>query len=246
MEAISLENVSTIYEGAELPTIRNIDLKVGKGEFVCVMGPNGAGKTTLLETINGLLEYTEGNARVFGKDVRDNGCEVRKEVGYLIQNFSFDSGEPFIVKDVVMMGRVGKIGALKNPDEGDWKIVYESLDAVDVIEFKDKPIGKLSGGEQQKVLLARVLAQNPDILLLDEPLTNLDLKAKDELQKLIVKIFEENDLTVVMVTHDVSSVPEPSSRLVLMNGGEIVLDGKPKQVIESEVWKSSYGLILEG
>lgn len=246
MNIISLENVDTMYEGADLPTIKNINLDIEKGEFVCVMGPNGAGKTTLLETINGLLEHTQGRVSVFGNAIKQDGTEARKRIGYLLQNFSFDPGEPFLVKDVVMMGRVGRIGLLNNPDEEDWEIVRKALDSVGVREFENRPIGKLSGGEQQKVLLARVLAQEPDILLLDEPLTNLDLKAKEELQELIEKIYEEKHLTVVMVTHDVSSIPKVSSRLVLMNGGEIVLDGKPKQVIESGLWRSSYGLSLEG
>ncbi len=245
MPLIELEKAETIYGGEEFPTIQNIDLEIEKGEFVCVMGPNGAGKTTLLETINGLLEYTGGEVRVFGKDVKADGPKVRKRVGYLLQNFSFESGDPFLVKDVVMMGRVGKIGPLKNPSENDWKIVNQALESVGILDFKEKPIGKLSGGEQQKVLLARSLAQDPDIFLLDEPLTNLDLKAKEELQNLITGIYEDRDLTVVMVTHDVGSVPESASRLVLMNGGEIVVDGKPKKVIESGVWRSSYGLKVE-
>nr|AGF93075.1 (zinc) transport protein(ABC transporter, ATP-binding protein) [uncultured organism] len=242
MSIIELNNVNTIYEGAEIPTIRNINLEIEEGEFVSVMGPNGAGKTTLLETINGLIEYTSGEVVVFGKDVKEAGCEVREEVGNLVQNFSFNSSDPFLVKDVVMMGRTGKIGLFRNPDERDWEIVRDSLKSVGMEDFMDRPIGKLSGGEQQKVLLARVLAQRPEVLLLDEPLTNLDLKAKDELLELIVDIFERNDLTVVMVTHDVGSVPEVSSRLVLMNSGEIALDGTPEEVIESGVWKTSYGL----
>lgn len=245
MPVIKLEKADTIYEGEEFPTIRNIDLEIQNGEFVCVMGPNGAGKTTLLETINGLLSYTGGAVRVFGEDVNENGSELRERIGYLIQNFSFDSGDPFLVQDVVMMGRVGKIGPLKDPNESDWEAVNKALESVGISEFKEKPIGKLSGGEQQKVLLARVLAQEPDILLLDEPLTDLDLKAKKELQDLVIDIYERNDLTVVMVTHDVSSVPDSASRLILMNSGEIVLDGKPRKVIESGVWRSSYGLTVE-
>lgn len=246
MSVIELKNVDTIYEGEEFPTIRNIDLQIEGGEFICVMGPNGAGKTTLLETINGLLDHTSGRVSVLGKNIKNDGTEIRKRIGYLLQSFSFTPDEPFLVEDVVMMGRVGRIGLLNSPDEEDWDSVYKCMDLVGVREFGEKPIGKLSGGEQQKVMLARVLAQEPEILLLDEPFTDLDFKAKEELQKLIKDIYEEWGLTTLMVTHDVGSVPKISSRIVLMNGGEIVLEGYPQEVIESKTWKSVYGLTLGG
>lgn len=246
MSIIELKDVDTIYDGEEFPTIRNIDLQINPGEFVCVMGPNGAGKTTLLETINGLLDHTSGRVKVLGKNIKNDGTEVRKRIGYLLQNFSFSPDEPFLVEDVVMMGRVGRIGILNSPGEEDWDTVNECMTLVGVSEFAKKPIGKLSGGEQQKVMLARVLAQDPEILLLDEPFTDLDFKAKEELQKLIKDIYEERGLTTLMVTHDVGSVPKISSRIVLMNGGEIVLEGYPQEVIESKTWKSVYGLTLGG
>ncbi|KXB05148.1 hypothetical protein AKJ50_01740 [candidate division MSBL1 archaeon SCGC-AAA382A13] len=246
MSIIELKNVDTIYDGEEFPTIRNINLEINQGEFVCVMGPNGAGKTTLLETVNGLLDHTNGRVSVLGENIKNDGTEIRKRVGYLLQNFSFSPDEPFLVEDVVMMGRVGRIGILNSPDEKDWDTVYECMDLVGVSEFAKKPIGKLSGGEQQKVMLARVMAQEPEILLLDEPFTNLDFKAKEELQKLIINIYEKRNLTTLMVTHDVGSVPKVSSRIVLMDGGQIVLEGNPQEVIESKTWKSVYGLTLGG
>lgn len=246
MLIIELENVDTIYEGEEFPTIRNIDLQIDQGEFVCVMGPNGAGKTTLLETINGLLEHTSGRVSVLGKNIKNDGTDVRKRIGYLLQSFSFSPDQPFLVEDVIMMGRVGKIGILNSPGQEDWETVYESMELVGVSEFAKEPIGKLSGGEQQKVMLARVLAQEPEILLLDEPFTDLDFKAKEELQKLIKGIYEERGLTTLMVTHDVGSVPKISSRIILMNGGEIVLEGYPQEVIDSETWKSVYGMTIGG
>ncbi len=246
MSCIELNNVTTIYEGEEFPTIRNIDLKIDKGEFVCVMGPNGAGKTTLLESVNGLLDHTNGDVTVLGKDVEKRGTDVRKEIGYLLQSFTFSTEDPFLVEDVVMMGRAGRIGLIKSPGEEDWEKVYDCMDLVGIAEFAKKPIGKLSGGEQQKVLLARVLAKEPEILLLDEPFSDLDLKAKEELQELIEQIFERRGLTTLMVTHDLGSVPRVSSKIVLMNGGEIVLEGNPQEVIESQTWKSVYGFSLGG
>lgn len=246
MSIIELEEVDTIYDGEKVPTIRNINLQIDEGEFVCVMGPNGAGKTTLLETVNGLLNHTDGRVTVFGENIKDDGTDVRKKIGYLLQSFSFSPEEPFLVEDVVMMGRTGRIGVLNSPDEEDWNTVYECMDLVGVSDFAKRPIGKLSGGEQQKVMLARALAQEPEILLLDEPFANLDYMAKEELQELICQIYEEKELTTLMVTHDVGSVPEISSRIVLMSGGEIVLEGHPQEVVESNTWESVYGLALGG
>lgn len=242
MSIVELKNVNTIYEGEKFPTIEDIDLDIEKGEFVSIMGPNGSGKTTLLETINGLLVPERGQVTVFGENIGNDGEKARKKIGYLLQNFSFNPTKSFLVKDVVMMGRTGKIGVLNSIKDSDWDFVHECMELVEVEKFADKPIGKLSGGEQQKVMLARALAQDPDILLLDEPFTNLDYRAEKELKKLIKKIYEEKDLTLMMVTHSLDSVPEESSKLVLMDGGRIVLQGKPEEVIESEKWKSVYGL----
>ncbi len=242
MSIVELKNVNTIYEGEKFPTIEDIDLDIEKGEFVSIMGPNGSGKTTLLETINGLLAPDRGQVTVLGENIENDGEKARKKIGYLLQNFSFNPTKSFLVKDVVMMGRTGKIGVLNSIKDSDWNFVHECMELVEVEKFADKPIGKLSGGEQQKVMLARALAQDPDILLLDEPFTNLDYRAEKELKKLIKKIYEEKDLTLMMVTHSLDSVPEESSKLVLMDGGEIVLQGKPEEVIESEKWKSVYGI----
>lgn len=242
MSIVELKNVNTVYEGEKFPTIEDIDLDIEKGEFVSIMGPNGSGKTTLLETVNGLLVPDRGQVTVFGKNIGNDGEKARKKIGYLLQNFSFNPTKSFLVKDVVMMGRTGKIGVLNSIKDSDWDFVHDCMELVEVEKFSDNPIGKLSGGEQQKVMLARALAQDPNILLLDEPFTDLDYRAEKELKKLIKKIYEEKDLTLMMVTHSLDSVPEESSKLVLMDSGRIALQGKPEEVIESEKWKSVYGL----
>jgi len=242
MSIVELKNVNTIYEGEKFPTIEDINLHIEREDFACIMGPNGSGKTTLLETVNGLLTPHEGKVTVFGENIENNGKDIRKKIGYLLQNFSFDPTKSFLVKDVVMMGRTGKIGVLNTVKDSDWDFVYDCMELVEVENFADKPIGKLSGGEQQKVMLARALAQEPDILILDEPFTNLDYRAKKEFKKLIKKIYEKKDLTIIMVTHSLDSVPEESSKLVLMDRGKVVLQGRPDEVINSEKWKSVYGL----
>ena len=163
---IELRNVNTIYEGEKTPAIFDINLKVKQGEFVAIIGPNGAGKTTLLETINGLLNYHSGIGYVFGKEIKKNKTEIRKEIGYVIQNFEIDPLAPFLVKDIVITGRTSKIGMLRFLTNKDWNLVWKSMGLVGMIDFANRPIGKTSGGEFQKILLARALTQQPKILLL--------------------------------------------------------------------------------
>jgi zinc/manganese transport system ATP-binding protein len=185
---INLREISTIYEGEKIPVIKNVNLQIKSGEFISVIGPNGAGKTTLLETINGLLDYQQGDGFVFGREINRNKTWIRTHTGYVIQNFELDPLAPFLCKDIVMSGRTGKIGIFRFPSKKDWEIVWQSLSMVGMIDFAKRPIGKLSGGEFQKILLARALAQRPRLLLLDEPLSNLDISSKKQIKTLLNKV----------------------------------------------------------
>lgn len=232
--------MDTIYEGERIPAIRDINLKIEEGEFLSVVGPNGAGKTTLLETINGILEYTRGKATVFGKEVKKFGCSVRKEIGYIFQEFEFDDLTPFLVEDVVLMGRFGKIGLLKRPSREDRERAREMMDLIGLNGMEKRAIGKLSGGQQQKVLLARILTKDPKILLLDEPFSNLDFKARVDISDKICRLHEKKNLTILMVIHDMTFIPERCNRAVLMNGGRIIADGAPEEVLNHDFLKSAY------
>jgi len=227
---IKLKNVKTTYEGEKTPVIKDINLEVKRGEFLTVIGPNGAGKTTLLETINGLLE-SRGEVIVFGKDIRKFGTEIRKNIGYVPQDFSCDSLTPFLVKDVVMMGRFGKIGVLRSPSKKDREIIRKTLSFLGISELEKKPIGKLSGGQLQKVMIARALAKEPEILLLDEPFSNLDLNSRSDISGKI-SFLNKKEMTVIMVVHDISSIPERCKRIVLINNGKIIKDDGREKVLE--------------
>ena len=228
-----MEDVSVVYEGERIPAVHGVDLRVRQGEFVTVLGPNGAGKTTLLEAINGMLPSTGGRVSVLGMDVARQGRQVRKRTGYVIQNFSLDPLDPFLTRDVVMMARAGRIGVLRFPEGQDWEVVDDALVSVGMTEFARRPVGKLSGGEFQKVLLARAMAQDPDVLLLDEPFANLDVDARRDIQALVEDWRRERDLTVVMVSHDIANVPPSCDRIVVIHKGRVIMDGPREEVLVS-------------
>lgn len=231
---VELKNVQTIYEGEKIPVIKDINLNIFYGEFISIIGPNGAGKTTLLETINGLLDYTKGKGYVFGKEISKNKTEIRKQIGYVIQNFEIDPLSPFLCRDIVMTGRTGKIGTFKFSSKKDWEKVWYSMGAVGMIDFANRPIGKLSGGEFQKIILARALAQEPKLLLLDEPFSNLDMTAKMQIEIILNRIHEKEKITIAVVSHDIKRIPDRCNRIIVLSKGKIVLDGDKEKVLKSE------------
>jgi len=220
---ISIKNIYTAYEGAEYPVIKDVSIEIDAGEFVIIGGPNGAGKTTLLETINGILKITHGSACVIDMDVCSRGRDVRKKVGYVIQNFSFDPMSPFSVSEVVLMGRYGLIGPLKKPCEEDISKAEEAMKLLKIEDLADNPIGKLSGGQQQKVLIAQSIAKDPEILLLDEPFSNLDLLTREFVSGILADLANKG-CTIVIVSHAFDALPDTNIRIIAMNDGKIVLD----------------------
>jgi zinc/manganese transport system ATP-binding protein len=237
---VELKNIETIYEGEKIPVINDVNLAIKPGEFVAIIGPNGAGKTTLLETINGLLPKTGGNGFVFGKEITKNKLEIRRETGYVVQNFEIDHLAPFLCKDIVLSGRAGKIGIFRFTSKKDWEKVWYSMGLVGMIDFARRPVGKLSGGEFQKIMIARALAQQPRLLLLDEPFSNLDVASKDQIETLLNRIHERFGITIVMVSHDLSLIPVRCSRVVVVDKGRILLDGKKEKILKSDLIKDIF------
>jgi len=237
---IELFSIDTIYEGEKIPAIRDITLRIGRGEFLCIMGPNGAGKTTLLETINGLLGHTKGKVDILGKEIRKFGSSIRKEIGYIPQEFGVDPLTPFLAEDVILMGRFGKIGLLKSVSDKDRQKAKEAMDSLGIDGLSTRPIGTLSGGQLQKVMIARALAKEPKILLLDEPFSNLDFNATADISRQISRLHNERELTTLAVIHDINSIPQRCDRIILMNRGRIVKDDLPKNVLDPESLKLAY------
>jgi len=170
---IDIENAVVSYR--EDIALRGVSLKIRTGEFVGIIGPNGAGKTTLLTIVNGLGKLLSGRVWVLGQYLtQGNGHSLRKKVGYVAQVQNIDPRMPMSVREVAMIGRYGLLGLLRRPGKHDWKVVDEMLELVGMSHLARRPIGHLSGGEQQRVAIARCLAQEPELFLLDEPTASLD------------------------------------------------------------------------
>ena len=240
---INIKNAVVSYR--EDVALRGVSFRVKAGEFVGIVGPNGAGKTTLLTIVNGLGHLLHGRVWVLGHQLtRGNGHFLRKRVGYVAQVQNIDPRMPMNVREVVMIGRYGLLGLLRRPGKHDWKIVDDVLELVGMTHLAQRPIGHLSGGEQQRVAIARCLAQEPELFLLDEPTASLDWKAKTDIMELVKLIHDLRHLTTLFVTHDLSSLPFACDRVVLMKDGLIWGEGSPGEVLTDDKLSQLYDMPL--
>jgi len=227
---INIENAVVSYR--EDIALRGVSLKVKCEEFIGIIGPNGAGKTTLLTIVNGLGKLLSGGVWVLGHYLTPgNGHCLRKKVGYVPQVQNIDPRMPMNVREVAMIGRYGLLGLFRRPGRNDWKIVDEMLELVGMSRLARRPIGHLSGGEQQRVAIARCLAQEPELFLLDEPTASLDWKAQNDILELVKQIHDSRHLTTLFVTHDLSCLPVACGRVVLMKEGLIWGEGSPNELL---------------
>jgi ABC-type cobalamin/Fe3+-siderophores transport system ATPase subunit len=239
--SIDIDNAVVSYR--EDIALRGVSLKVRPGEFVGIVGPNGAGKTTLLTIVNGMGKLINGRVCVLGYNITPgNGHALRKKVGYVAQLQNIDPRMPMNVREVAMIGRYGRLGLFRRPGRSDWEIVDNALELVGMTHLARRPIGHLSGGEQQRVAIARCLAQEPEIFLLDEPTASLDWKAKTDIMELVKRIHDLRNLTTMFVTHDLSALPISCDRIVLMKDGLIWEEGPPGELLTSHKLGQLYDL----
>ncbi|MFX0095666.1 MAG: metal ABC transporter ATP-binding protein [Candidatus Hodarchaeota archaeon] len=208
--------------------IFDVNLDIYPGDYVGILGPNGSGKTTLLKAVLGIFKPIRGTISVFNQKIsQGNRNQTLSKIGYVPQVHNIDKNFPALVKDVVMMGRYSQTGLFRRVSSKDEEIVQQCLKTVEMEEFAQRPIGHLSGGQQQKVLIARSLAQNPEILLLDEPTSALDFKIARSIMGLISRLHREKNLTVVLVSHDIKALRESVSRVICIDK-TIVWAGDPE------------------
>ncbi len=226
----------------------DVNLAVAPGEFVAVLGPNGVGKSTLVKATLGLLPLSAGSASALGQPPGRAG----RDIGYLPQRRSFDAGLRVRGVDVVRLGGDGDRWGLPLPGAARWSRarrvadgrVDDVLELVGATAFADRPVGQVSGGEQQRLLIAQALVRGPRLLLLDEPLDSLDLPNQTAVAALVSRICREHGVTVLLVAHDVNPVLPYIDRVVYLARGGAV-SGPPSAVITSEMLSALYGTPIE-
>jgi manganese/iron transport system ATP-binding protein len=214
--------------------LENVDLELKIGERLAVVGPNGAGKSTLLKVIAGVLPPNIGQIQIFGNEPGGHIC-----IAYVPQRSQVDWTFPVTVADVVMMGRVGQLGLFRNPRAEDWKIVHKALHVVGMDHLAKRQINQLSGGQQQRMFIARALAQEAELMLMDEPLTGLDVSSQEDVFRILDELKLKN-VTVVVSLHDLQMASQRFDRVLLLHKTMVGI-GTPDEVLTPENLVSAYG-----
>jgi zinc transport system ATP-binding protein len=224
--AVELENVSFAYPGGP-EVLHGVDLEIRRGEFVTIAGPNGGGKTTLLRVALGLEEPVSGEARLFGEPtdrVRD-----RYRIGYLAQRARLGIDAPASVSEVVAAGRVARRGLLRPFGSADREAIAAAVTRVGLVEQAATPIQRLSGGQQQRAYIAKALAGEPELLVLDEPTAGVDVDAQESFGAFLGELHEALGVTILYVSHEFGAVERFVERVILVRGG-ILFDGPPAEL----------------
>ena len=227
------------FSYTSVPILDDINLTLDGKKLVSILGPNGVGKSTLIHCINKILTPKGGVVLMDGKDVKEITVkEMSKIVGYV--PYSANDSFPLSVVDTVLMGRHphSKWGSLDN----DLRIVYETLEQLGITHLAMRSFNELSAGQHQKVMLARGLVQEPEVLLLDEPTSNLDVRHQIDVTKLLKKMVSEKGILTIMISHDINIAAKYSDEIIMMHDGKIFATGTPEEVITEDNLRTVYGV----
>ena len=220
--------------------LRDLDFDIRPGELVAVLGPNGSGKSTLLKIADGILAAQEGDVLLKNRSISAySRAGIAREAAMVAQENHFRFS--FSTIEVVLMGRFSHMGWFQFEGKQDMEVALQSLRATHCLEFAERSIHELSGGEKQRVLIARALAQEPSILLLDEPTSFLDLNFKKEVFDLIHSLAHDRGLSVLLVSHDIDLAAQYCDRMVMLKGGRIHSTGTPAEVVTASNIEAVYG-----
>jgi zinc/manganese transport system ATP-binding protein len=231
-EILEVDGVSVTLSGREI--LHDVTFHINAGEFTGLIGTNGAGKTTLLRVILGLITPTSGTVRF------ESGSERRPLIGYVPQRITLDPDMPLRARDLVGLGIDGQRFGLPWPSAARRKRIDEMLESVDALRFADARVGNLSGGEQQRVLIAHALISRPRLLLLDEPLANLDIGSEQEVVDVLSRVATQQQIAVLISTHDMNPLLPVMDRIVYVANGRIAT-GTTAEVVSSESLTKLYG-----
>lgn len=233
---LSLDNIGVNFD--ERTVLKNVNIQVYHGEFIGLIGANGAGKSTLLKVILGLLQPSRGSVHVYNQNKKGN------LIGYVPQKIFLDPNMPLRGRDLVAMGLDGNHWGIPLPSRKRKERVDQMLEAVDAMQYANSPVGRLSGGEQQRLLIAQALLTNPQLLLLDEPLSNLDIKSAYEVVQLVSRIGHEQGVSIILVAHDMNPLLGVMDRVIYLADGNAVM-GQVEDVFCNDVLSKLYGYPVE-
>jgi len=241
LEVLKAQSISFSYDGKDV--IKDVSIDIGKGSLNLLIGPNGAGKSTLLRLLSGILKPTEGDVKIQGRSIY---TLKRKEIARVISYLPQESHVvyPFSCLEIVLMGRTPWIGKWKPEEEKDLEIAVKAMRRVGILSLKERVITEISGGERQLVFLARAIAQNPQVFLLDEPASYLDMKHKFVLFDILLALKDEGK-SIFLVTHDVFILQFPFDNIFAIKGGKIVKTGKKEDILDEKLLSLLYEVSLK-
>jgi iron complex transport system ATP-binding protein len=241
---LKVENLSAGYS-ASTPVLRNAALEVGAGEIAAIIGPNGCGKSTLLRCISGLMKPRAGAIFLNGKNSESYSLRERAQMLALLAQ-SFEGSTEIEIEEMALLGRTPFLSNYGTLTARDREIARRALQQTDTEKFRGRTLGELSGGEKQRVLLARALAQEPKVLLLDEPTSNLDIRYQFEILDLVFRLARTEKIAVVLVLHQINLAAAVADSILLLDGnGTVRASGTPGEVLTSENLQNVYRVPLE-
>jgi len=238
---IQAEDIAFSYSHDLNKTVfRNASLTVRPGAVFCLLGPNGIGKSTLLKCLGNILHVQQGRVLLNGRDISElRLSDLARHIGYVPQGLT--SAFPFRIKDIIIMGRAPHLSILASPSRADMEIAFKAMETVGVAHLADRPCNSVSGGEWQLTLIARALVQEPQILLLDEPTSHLDMGNQLKILQ-VIRNLSSDGMTIVMASHFPDHAFLVANVVAILNNGQIAQVGAPDDVITEENMKATYGV----
>lgn len=233
-----VKNLSFVVK--EQTILSQVSFEIFPSEYIGIIGPNGGGKTTLVRMLLGLEKPTSGEVKIYGKKLSQ--FKEWYKIGYVPQRASLvDTSFPATVLDIVNMGRTSQRALFGALSKNDKKLVHDAMQKMDIVDLADKMVGTLSGGQRQRVMIARALASNPEILILDEPNTGVDVASQKKFYTLLRELNQRDKITIVFITHDIGVIADDIARLFTINQKAIICNN-PKQILSCEEVSSLYGI----
>lgn len=240
-EMLRFEHVTLGY--GERDVIKDFSCSIEEGEFVSLIGPNGSGKSTLIHAITGMLPCKSGDIYIKGKNIKNTTAKERAQITAVVpQNFQVNFA--FKAKEIVAMGRHPFLGRMQSESEEDYRIIDEALAETGTLHLRERKVTQLSGGERQRIIISSALAQQPQLLIVDEPTNHLDIQYNLEVMQLMRRLNKEKGITIFAVLHDINMASRFSDRIIVLNNGEKIEDGRARDIIKEDILKPVYKIDL--